>query len=174
MKREVPSGVFAAGARSEQDGRRQQRAAGQRDQWSPHKKLPGGDPSDNARDPTVRQLEANRRAPVQDLRAIAAGIDQVRPECRLLRPRPATESTVSAVTATTDVARNGGVRETKLLEPTLEDRLRSVPGALVGVDVEPGFDRVVMRIQVIVDAERTPLLTNRRRQAERRAPVDHG
>src|ERR1700682_4224135 len=153
MKREVPSGVFAADARSQREGGRQERAEGQGEEWSPHPKLPARDPSDNARDPTVGKLEANRLAPVQDLRAIAAGIDQVRPECGLLGPRPATESTVSAITATTDVARNRGVRETKLLEPTREYRIRSVPGALVGVDVEPGFDRVVMRIQVIVDAE---------------------
>src|SRR6202171_6165791 len=156
----MESGLVAAAAGPQQGGWWQQGHPGDRDERSPHAKLAASDLSHNASDSTVGELEANRLTPVQDLGAIAAGIDEVRPERGLLRPRPATESTVAAVAAAPDVTRNRAVPQAKLLEAALEDRIRPIPGALVGVDVEPGFDGAVMRVEVIVDAERPPLIAN--------------
>ena len=105
---------------------------------------------------------------------MAAGIDQVSPQRRLLGRQPAAKAAVSAITAAAHVPGNRPVRETELLESALEDGIRPIPGTLVRVDVEPGLDGVVMLIEVIIDAERAPLIANRCRQAERGAPVDHG
>src|ERR1700687_4038658 len=156
----MPSGLVAAEAGPQQEGGRQQRPAGERDERSPHAKLAASDLSQNASDSTVRELEGNRLTPVQDLGAIAAGIDAGSTKRGLLAPRPATKSTVSAVAAAMDVTGNRAMPQAKLLKAALEDRIRPIPGALVGVDVEPGFDGAVMRVEVIVDAERPPLIAN--------------
>src|SRR5260221_13354247 len=113
MQMEMTSGLLLRDARPQEDPRREDRAARERDDRRANPDLAIGHACDDAGDRAVQGLDAARVGRNQDLRAARAGVDEIGPQRGLLRAAAAPEGAVTAVAAPSHVARDrrGGEAE---------------------------------------------------------------
>src|SRR5260221_14791491 len=105
MQMEMTSGLLLRDARPQEDPRRKDRAARERDDRRADPDLAIGHPCDDAGDRAVRDLDAARVGRREDLGAGRARVHEIGPQRGLLRAATATERAVAAVAAPFYVAR---------------------------------------------------------------------